>query len=259
MRLTVDDIFEGGARPMAQVVHYGSSLNNYMEVFDDDQSSDRYLVTIHGGFWRTEVGLHETSGLAAYFAKCGWRVANIEYRRASDGGTYPTILEDVRDAIYAAAEHWSVPRGSVPVLGHSAGGHLALLAIAEGFAPFGVALAPITDLQLALDQAIGDHAAARMLGDGAQDPATIAAASPVASVNRGGRRLVVHGSRDSVISIDHFDRYREQVRSVGANVDLLEIAGADHFDVTELPSASVEMVRSWLDRAWRAEPRHGGR
>ena len=75
----------------------------------------------------------------------GYDVWVPEYRRVGDeGGGWPGSLED----IVAAVEFVTDKTGQPPILvGHSAGGHLALRAAQTGLAIDGVVgLAPITDL-----------------------------------------------------------------------------------------------------------------
>ncbi len=54
---------------------------------------------------------------------------NIEYRRVGDGGGWPATFEDVAAAIdHLATLDAPVDLERVSILGHSAGGHLALWA-----------------------------------------------------------------------------------------------------------------------------------
>ena len=81
---------------------------------------------IHGGFWRSGYNLSHASHLCAKLAQHGIVVASLEYRRVGNvGGGWRGSYEDVLAAFDAAKCFLPKPEKFV-VLGHSAGGHLAL-------------------------------------------------------------------------------------------------------------------------------------
>ena len=103
------------------------------------------LVIIHGGCWSNACDRNHTLPMAEALSTMGFDVWVPEYRRVGDaGGGWPGSLED----IIAAVEFVTEKTGRQPILiGHSAGGHLALRAAQTGLAINGVVgLAPITDL-----------------------------------------------------------------------------------------------------------------
>ena len=88
------------------------------------------VIVIHGGCWLAAYDLGHISSLAAAITAEGFATWSIEYRRIGDeGGGWPGTFVDVA----AAADHLGVLGGDYPldldrvvVVGHSAGGHLAL-------------------------------------------------------------------------------------------------------------------------------------
>ena len=88
------------------------------------------VVLVHGGFWRDQYRLDLMTPLAEELVMVGLAAWNIEYRRVGPtGGGWPTTLQDVSAAVDqladpAVAEMLDLNR--VAVVGHSAGGHLAL-------------------------------------------------------------------------------------------------------------------------------------
>lgn len=96
-------------------------------------------------------------------------VALAEYRRVGAGGGAPRTFEDVTAAIGAA--HAALAKDAadpgVVVAGHSAGGHLALLAAARPGTPVTrvLAVAPVADLARAHELGLSDGAVAELLGD----------------------------------------------------------------------------------------------
>ena len=121
---------------------------------------------IHGGFWRARYDLTHASHACAALARAGLAVASLEYRRVGDsGGGWPSTFEDVIDGFTAACAHFD-KSARVVLLGHSAGGDLALR-LAGGSAMRGVvALAPVACLDLAYELHLSNDAVAEFLGSG---------------------------------------------------------------------------------------------
>ncbi|GAB3950085.1 hypothetical protein GCM10027614_49950 [Micromonospora vulcania] len=95
------------------------------------------VVVVHGGFWRAEYDRRHTGPLAAALAGSGYPVAQLEYRRTGQpGGGWPGTLTDVLTGVAElpglAADLMPdrVTRAAPILVGHSAGGHLALYAAA---------------------------------------------------------------------------------------------------------------------------------
>ena len=87
------------------------------------------LVLIHGGCWLNQFDIVYSHGLSSALADAGYAVWSLEYRRTGDeGGGWPGSFEDVLSGINKLAEIESVDTENLAILGHSAGGHLALLA-----------------------------------------------------------------------------------------------------------------------------------
>ncbi|HNM97010.1 MAG TPA: alpha/beta hydrolase [Marmoricola sp.] len=104
----------------------------------------------------------------------------------------------------ASAKPRRTTRPTAVVTGHSAGGHLALLLAADDPRVTGVVpLAPVCDLQAAVDLNLGDGAAARFL-DGAAarflDGAPTEDADPIKRTYRAPVALV-HGTADDTVPI----------------------------------------------------------
>src|SRR5699024_11263022 len=88
------------------------------------------IVTIHGGFWQSKYNLEENNPMVEDLTRRGFATWNIEYRRVGEnGGGWPGTFDDVIDAINHLAylhEYNQLDTSQVTIIGHSAGGHLAL-------------------------------------------------------------------------------------------------------------------------------------
>ena len=144
------------------------------------------VVVIHGGCWQTAIAERDIMNwIADDLRSHGVGVWNIEYRGVDRGGGYPGTYEDVGAAadLFAVrgAEFGLEADGGAVVIGHSAGGHLALwlarrrgLATSDklrGKAPLMIGLAisqgglPDLRAQTTLpDHGCGNDAATKMAG-----------------------------------------------------------------------------------------------
>lgn len=87
------------------------------------------LVLIHGGCWLNQFDIGYSQGLSSALADAGYAVWSLEYRRTGDeGGAWPGTFEDIVAGINSLDGLEGVDTEKLAVLGHSAGGHLALLA-----------------------------------------------------------------------------------------------------------------------------------
>src|SRR4051812_20221755 len=105
-------------------------------------------VVVHGGVWMANYNLIHTGHLCVALADAGIASWNVEYRRHGDvGGGWPGTFEDVQLAVRHGQALPDVDPGRVVLIGHSAGGHLALLAARTASQPLRgvVAIAPVAD------------------------------------------------------------------------------------------------------------------
>jgi acetyl esterase/lipase len=189
------------------------------------------VVVIHGGFWRAAFTKENTTAVAIALTRRGFATWNVEYRRVGSGGGYPTTLEDVRAACRAAARGDETDTTRFVAFGHSAGGHLALWALADGAAPGAVSLAGITDLGAAERAGIGSDAVAGFLGGiGRAQLARYRDADPISRIPTGGRALLVHGTQDDRVPLAQSRAFVRAAAAAGDDARLLELAGADHLD-----------------------------
>lgn len=204
------------------------------------------VVLLHGGFWRQRYDRSLMAPLATDLAEHGYAAVNVEYRRVGGDGGWPQTLQDVA----AAVDH--LPQLSAPldldrvaVVGHSAGGHLALWAAGRFVLP---ADAPGADPQvrpcLVVGQApVADLAAGVTLGDGAvvdllggtppEQPQRYAVADPAELIGHGCPVLLTHGDGDDVVPVEQSHRYASAASVAGDEVTVVTGPG-DHFSVLDV-------------------------
>lgn len=104
-----------------------------------------------------------------------------------------------------------------------------------------VALAPVADLQLAHDMNLSNGAVKEFLGvDPSLRPDVLRSACPMHHPISGKTVVVVHGTKDDVVPLQIS---RNFVSSSRGGAELVEIAGADHFDVIDPESSAWPVVR----------------
>ncbi len=215
------------------------------------------VVLVHGGFWRDRFDRTTLTPLANDLAVRGYVAWNIEYRRVGRaGGGWPGTFDDVAaaaDALYDVPE--ADPARTV-VVGHSAGGQLALwLAAARRSGTrrlrprAAVSLAGVVDLERAARDGLGSGAVEDLLGGGPDDlPERYAQASPAALAPLGIPQLIVHGGLDDAVPPALSRSYAAAAHEAGDRVELLEFPDAGHFDVVDPGHASWAAVADRLTR-----------
>ncbi|MEV7231869.1 alpha/beta hydrolase [Polymorphospora sp. NPDC051019] len=238
-----------------RTVRYGSATDQYGEYWPGGDGS--VVVLVHGGYWRSRYRLDLMHLVAADLNARGYAVWNIEYRRMDmPGGGWPGTFDDVAaalDAVVGLGDD-AVDPARVGLIGHSAGGHLALWACCGRKPNSGartvpaavVSLAGVCDLTLAARLGLSDGAASELLGgDPDERPEVYAQADPMARVPIGVPQLVVHGTADTHVPVVLSRRY---VAGVGPEAELLELPGVDHFELIDpgRPRGPAS-PRSWHD------------
>jgi acetyl esterase/lipase len=208
----------------AETLAWGDHDDQVLDLRGRDASDGRLVVLVlHGGFWRPPFTRRNTTALSVALAEAGWTSANVEYRRLGPGA-YRPMLDDVR----SARERLAAFDGAVAI-GHSAGGHLALWLAAEGVVDAAVTLGGVCDLAAADAAGLGDHAVAELLGGSPHEvPDAYRESDPAARLPLGRRQVLVHGTDDDRVPIDHARRYAERAQAAGDDCRLVEVE-ADHF------------------------------
>ena len=191
------------------------------------------VVLLHGGFWRERYRRDLMTPLAEDLARRGVAAWNVEYRRLDCGGGWPETLEDVLGAIDHLHGLGHEPFAAV---GHSAGGHLALMA--AGKVGRVVGQAAVSDLEEASRLGLGDGVVDAFAG------AALADASPIRRAPLPVPVLLVHGTDDATVPASLSWRFAD----AGGDVTLALRTGEGHFEHIDPHSGAWEEVVGWLAR-----------
>ncbi|MBM0278803.1 alpha/beta hydrolase family protein [Micromonospora tarensis] len=214
------------------------------------------VIVVHGGFWRAEYDRRHTGPLAAALAAAGYPVAQLEYRRTGQpGGGWPGTLGDALTgvaelpALAAEALPGRVTPAAPILLGHSAGGHLALYVAATAPATVGgvLALAPVADLAEAYRRDLDSGAVAALLGGAPTEvPDRYAAADPRSLVPIRARTVVMHGSEDLQVPAKMSREFVARARAAESDISLVELPECEHFGLIDPESAAWPRVLAVL-------------
>ena len=210
------------------------------------------VVMIHGGCWQAAITNRSYMNYAADdLRKRGIAVWNIEYRAVDQaGGGYPGTFRDVGaaiDRLAIEAPHDGVSMKRLVVVGHSAGGHLALWAAARYKLPKGsplhwaapqpiagvVDIAGIPNLQTDTETACGADVLAKVTGPASKArPDVYADTSPAALLPLGVPQVVIHGAQDVTVPPAIGQAYVQRARAAGDTVSFHAPPGGHVEEVT---------------------------
>ncbi len=205
----------------------------------------RLIVAVHGGFWRQGFDRMHLRPLANALAARGFVVAVPEYRRVGGSGGWPMTAYDVEAAlmaspgrIEAAASGRIDPTAPCLLIGHSAGGHLAMWAgLRARRKPVDriVALAPVTDLRYAAEANMGQGAVRALMGGGPNDvPVHFAEADVLAMLPGEVPVTVIQGTHDKQVTVE----MNRRLTAAHPAVSYVELEGVEHFTLIDPLSAA---------------------
>jgi acetyl esterase/lipase len=253
-----DDILTLPPPPADARIAYGSDANQFLDLrLPSGKEKGRpypLLINIHGGYWRAKYNLDHAGHLCAALTAKGIATANLEYRRVgNEGGAWPGTFADIRGAynflLQHAREH-SLNASKIAVMGHSAGGQLALcLAAHEPRLGRVISLAGVVDLQRAYQLHLSNDAVVEFLrGTPTEVPEHYREADPMQLSIPNARQWLIQGRADDVVPSDFSRTYvAAKQRRAGKekeDVHLLEIPLAGHFEVIDPHSAAWGQIEA---------------
>ena len=220
------------------------------------------VVFVHGGYWRNQArsyyraftGLYENFGLA--LASRGIATAVIDYRLFPQAKPAEQIA-DVNAAVAFLKTHateYNIDAKAILVVGHSAGGHLALMSAWQNRNAdirAVVALSPILDIAHMRQNKEADfnqELTVPFFGSGQQDlefsPATYASAKAQAA-------LLLFGENDYAYLVEQSRLYREKFSTANLKQILVEsVPGVDHssmvMDVNSKTDKVSDRIASYI-------------
>jgi len=214
---------------------YGKHTDQIIDFYLSGETDRATIVLIHGGYWRSEYDRKHLAPLAQKLTDLGWSVALIEYRRIS--GDPDAALSDV---VRAIQEVRNLNRNLI-LIGHSAGGHLALLAVNNLTVLGVIALAPVTDLLKAEELDLDEGAVSDFLGTSALLRADLdPIRQPVLSVPT----TLIHGDLDIRVPVAFSRDY--VAKAASHSIKLIELDKVGHFELIDPRHKIFEIILKQL-------------
>jgi acetyl esterase/lipase len=241
MLMSSDDILSVPPPPADVRLPYGTDPNQFADLrLPKTKGPFPVVMNIHGGFWRAKYDLAHAGHLCAALTTKGFATWNIEYRRVGNpNGGWPATFEDIRNAyryLPQIAKQYNFDSTKILVIGHSAGGQLALsLAAHESTLKRVVSLAGVLDLQQAWEQHLSNNAVVEFLGGKPKDvPEHYREADPMQlAIDHATTQWLIHGAADDTVPSSFSRLYAEQKKKAGEDVHYTEISTAGHFDLID--------------------------
>jgi acetyl esterase/lipase len=271
---TWNDVVALPAASAGQRIAYGPAAKQFGDLrLPQGRGPHPVAILLHGGCWQAEYDLAYMAHLGDRLAQAGIATWSLEYRGIGDaGGGWPGTFEDVVAGtahLRTLAQAHPLDLDRVVLVGHSAGGHLALWLAARKNLPAShplaasaplpirgvVPLAGIVDLREygAAAGSCNQSVVPLLGGTPAQVPDRYAAASPSELLPIGVPLRLVIGSVDSIVPAASNERFAAAARARGDDVEVSVIDGAGHFDVVMPEGAAAERVQAAIRELLDAE------
>ena len=224
---------------------YGNSPYQVIDRWVPHNAPRAHVIVVHGGCWLSEYDVRHVYPMATELAQQGYIVSAVEYRRTGvTGGGWPNSLDDINAAINYLTDRENKMNLPVVLIGHSAGGHLALLASRDNESSINltIGLAPITDLTTYAKGSNSCQLAAETFMGGAPQelPDLYFEANP-SSYDVPSNLLILNGREDQIVPYLEVLKYSS---------DSMIIDKAGHFDVihpgTDAWIKLMSSLDSWL-------------
>ena len=219
----------------ASQLSYGDVDQQKLVRIHRSKRNDRTVLIIHGGCWSNAYGVKHVLPMAEALSSMSLDVWATEYRRVGDeGGGWPGSLMDIKIAIQTISEITGAP----PLLiGHSAGGHLALKVAEDRNVPIrGVlALAPITDLlSYGAEEGSCQSMVSKFMGDDTFQPTEKYREASVVPSSIDAPVEVILGSADPIVGLNQITGFSVSQVTI--------VADAGHFDLIHPRTVAFETV-----------------
>lgn len=208
--------------------NYGPLEDQIIDFYNFAANTNKVVVLLHGGFWKPEYDRTHLRTLACALSKDGYRVALMEYRR--NPGQPDVSTSDVKEALKHLHQMPGSANSQLILVGHSAGGHLALwAAVNSDYVSAVIALAPVCNFLGGDAIDLGDGAIRDFVGE---DPLRRPDLDPMQIRRPSCPTVVIHGVEDS-LPIQLTRNYMQTEESRNAGIKFIEYPGIGHFELID--------------------------
>ena len=266
--MTPQDLASLPSRAPDRRVVYGEDSSQYGELRVPTGSGPHpVVVLIHGGCFKAAYATaRDLAPMGDALKDGGIATWNVEYRRLGQPGSgWPGTYLDIGravDHLRALAQEYPLDLSRVVIVGHSAGGHLAMWAAARSRLPAAspvyatdpLPVRGVIDLAGPVDMTANipgyealcrDSVVTSLLGG---TPTTVperyAQASPIRLLPLGVPQVLILGEHEDFVPLPLAQAYARAAAGVGDSVRLLVIPGVGHFETASPRASTWPLVES---------------
>ena len=243
-------------------MQWGASDWQFADLYMPDEPSEfdkghgvPCVMLIHGGFWKEKFTSELMKPIAEDLAEAGIASWNIEFKRWNpvEKGIWVDTVSDVMRAWGQLALLPGIDMTRSMVMGHSAGGHLALLLAskAETKPWLTIAQSPVCDLFSADTERLSDEgdAVRNWIGsDPIEDSKTWMSINPLDNPPK-TPVLLAHGKEDADVPISQSETYYRVMNAKKCDIQKLWLNG-DHYSIIDVASDDwlviLNAIQDWL-------------
>jgi acetyl esterase/lipase len=256
------------------LIAYGSDRMQVGELRLPATKSDKpfpLVIIIHGGCWVSSYAdYHFMDRFAQPITDLGYATWNIEYRALGTGGEWPVIFQDISKAVdYTRnlAKTYPIDVNKVAIIGHSAGGHLALWAASrtslkssseiytENPLPIRgvISLAGIANIT----SGTGCNTLANnVIGVPINSPSSALTArlretSPLQMLPSRTNTILISGSADGIVPAAIGTEYSNKATELGDHSLHYNLEGLGHFDLIDVNSTNWSLYQQSLQEFFK--------
>jgi acetyl esterase/lipase len=260
---TLSSILDRDSPPFDLRVPYGRDPSQFADLrFPNGKGPFPLLFVVHGGFWQSAYDLSHIGHLCAAFTHKGIITSSIEYRRIGNpGGGWPGTFLDIslatRNILQEMSKDSRFDQARTAIIGHSAGGHLALWLVGSHRISKGshlhndqkqdirnaISLAGVSDLRLAWKKKLGHGTVTRLMGGTPDEqPDRYNAGSPIELIPTGATQILVHGTADDTVPVSQSEAFVEKAEKLGDRATLVKLEGVGHYEPIDPESEAWPFV-----------------
>ncbi|MBV9035172.1 MAG: alpha/beta hydrolase [Acidobacteriaceae bacterium] len=222
------------------------------------------VIIVHGGGWVRGDRRFDVEPLFEPLSQAGLAWFSIDYRLATDVTQFGVAIDDVQSAIRyvkAHADEYNIDPNRIALIGESAGGQLAAMAVLRGGADVSVkavvAIYTPTDLVSLVKNS--RYVPAQMQNAIKGSPwesfilAGLSQLSPIENIRRGMPPfLFIHGTSDMLVPFEQSKQMCERMRKAGASCEIYLVEGAGHgirwWDSNRASRLFNKIMVPWLEK-----------
>lgn len=236
---------------------YGDDISQKGHLYIPNAKIKGTICLFHGGFWKMPYDLRQFDKLCESLLLEGFIVWNIEYRRTGEPNSswiapFEDAVKSVNHLIKLKKDYSQIDEKNVIIMGHSAGGHLALWLghnnhITEEKLKLNpiyiLGLAPITDLVECYNNSVGGNAVEELLQcTPTSNLSRYIQTSPIVLLPLKRPTIIFHGTKDEYVPIKMTKTFSDKCDSYSKLFSLIEINGGTHMDFIDPNSRSTQKV-----------------